>query len=288
VRFLILGGDGMLGHQLYASLRGRHEVKVTLRQDFDAYRQYGLFDATGAYMGIDARNIDAPLDVFTRFKPEVVVNAIGIVKQRAAAQDALASIEINALLPQRLAVLSRTVGARLIHISTDCVFSGRAGNYNEDMRPDPEDLYGRSKLLGEVAGERCLTLRTSLIGTELRRKTSLVEWFLAQRGTVIGYRRAIFSGLTTFEMSRVIERIALEHPKAHGLYHVSSAPISKYDLLVMLKNMLGLDITVVPDDKFQCDRSLDSTRFRTEFGYTPPGWDQMPEELAAAIRERRS
>ena len=288
MRFLILGGDGMLGHQLYTRLRGRHEIKVTLRQDFDTYRRFGLFDPGHAYAGVDVRRSDTLLKVFADFRPEIAINAVGIVKQRADAQASIPNIEINALLPHRLALLCQAVGARLVHISTDCVFSGREGNYGEDARPDAEDLYDRSKLLGEVHASHCLTLRTSMIGPELKRKTSLVEWFLAQRGTVKGYRRAIFSGLTTFEMSRVIERLALEHPAAHGLYHLSAAPISKHDLLGLLKHKLGLDITIVPDDAFQCDRSLDSTRFRTDFGYAPPSWDEMIEELAAAIRERQS
>ena len=288
MRFLILGGDGMLGHRLYKTLRQRHEAKVTLRQEFTAYREYGLFDSSDVYAGIDARNTEALLDVFQQFKPEVLINAVGIVKQRAEAEDAILSIEINALLPHRLAALSRAGGVRLVHVSTDCVFAGLTGNYNEDTRPDPDDLYGRAKLLGEVTGERCLTLRTSLIGTELRRKTGLVEWFLAQRGAVKGYRRAIFTGFTTFEMSRIIERLALDHPHAEGVYHVSSDPISKYELLSLIRDKLGLDTRIIADDTLRCDRSLDSSRFRTAFGYTPPSWDDMIEELASAIKKGTS
>lgn len=288
MRFLILGGDGMLGHQLYKRLRAAHEAKVTLRQELAAYHDCGLFDREHAYAGVDVRRTETLLEVLADYHPAMVVNAVGIVKQRADAQESIASIEINALLPHRLAVLCRAMGARLIHLSTDCVFSGRSGNYREISLPDPEDLYDRSKLLGEVQDGHCMTLRTSMIGPELKRKTGLLEWFLAQNGTVKGYRNAIFSGFTTLEMSRIIERLAVEFPRAHGIYHVSSAPISKYELLLLVKRKLGLKVEIVPDDAFRCDRSLDSSRFRGEFGYTPPSWDNMIDELAASIRETPS
>lgn len=289
MRFLILGGDGMLGHQLYKRLRGAHETRVTLRQDLAAYRDCGPFDREHAYAGVDVRRTETLLDVLADYHPAVVVNAVGIVKQRADAQESIPSIEINALLPHRLALLCRAMGARLIHLSTDCVFSGRSGNYRESSLPDPEDLYDRSKLLGEVQDGHCMTLRTSMIGPELKRKTGLLEWFLAQKsGTVKGYRNAIFSGFTTLEMSRIIERLAVEFPRAHGLYHVSSASISKYDLLMLIKRKLDLKVEIVPDDAFRCDRSLDSSRFRGEFSYTPPSWDNMIDELAASIRKTQS
>ena len=285
MRFLILGGDGMLGHQLYKRLRASHDTRVTLRENRAAYDSFSLFDSGNAYPDIDVRDAGRLSSVLTAFGPQVVINAVGIVKQRADAKTSIPSIEINALLPHRLAMLCGRSGARLIHLGTDCVFSGRAGNYSEASMPDPEDLYGRSKLLGEVEDSGCLTLRTSIIGPELRRKTGLLEWFLAQRGTVKGYRGAIFSGFTTLEMSRIIERVAVEFPEAQGLYHVASEPINKYELLKMIKRELNLKVEVVPDDGVRCDRSLDSSRFRTDFGYTPPAWTQMIEELAASMRE---
>jgi dTDP-4-dehydrorhamnose reductase len=288
MRLLILGGDGMLGHQLFRHMRGGHQVKVTLRQDLASYAAFRLFDRDNAYHGLDARDTEAMMRVLDEFRPEVVVNAVGIVKQRRDANDAIASIEINSLLPHRLAVLCRGAGARLIHFSTDCVFSGRNGNYRESSVPDAEDLYGRSKLLGEIDGDSCMTLRTSFIGPELSRKTGLLEWFLAQRGSIKGYRKAIFSGFTAIEMSRIIERVATGFPDASGIYHVSSAPISKYDLLCKIRDSLGRKIEIEPDDAFQCDRALDSSRFRKEFGYTPPGWGEMIDELAQHLKEART
>jgi dTDP-4-dehydrorhamnose reductase len=266
MRVLILGGDGMLGHRLYLHLRSRHEVKVTLRLALPAYTQYDLFNTANTCDVVDAVSF--------------IVNGIGIVKQRSAASQAVPAIEVNALFPHRLAVLCRAHGIRLIHISTDCVFSGRRGNYNEGNLPDAGDLYGRSKLLGEVTEGNALTLRTSMVGRELTRKASLLEWFLAQAGPVTGFRRAIFSGFTTNELARIIERLMVEFPDAAGLYHVSSEPISKYDLLRLVRDRMRPGVEVRPDDAFQCDRSLDSTLFKTRFGYQPPPWEAMVDELA--------
>ena len=283
MKILILGGDGMLGHRLLLSWRRRHEVRVTLRQDLDAYRRLGLFSPEIAYAGVDVRATDRLAQVLSEFRPEAVVNAVGIVKQRSDANAAIPSLEINSLLPHRLALLCKAVGARLVHLSTDCVFSGHKGAYTESDPSDADDLYGRSKYLGEVVEPGCLTLRTSIIGRELSRKTGLIEWFLSQRGgTVKGFRHAIFSGFTTHEMARIVERLLTSFEDAHGLYHVSSSPISKHDLLHKINQTLRLGIIILPEDEFHCDRSLDSTRFRREFGYIPPAWDDMVAELARA------
>lgn len=280
MRILILGGDGMLGHRLFADLRHRHDVRVTLRQPLEAYRDLGLFDFSTAIAGIDARVTDRLAEVFAAVRPDAVVNCVGIVKQRPSANDAIASLEINALLPHRLAVLCRMAGARLVHISTDCIFSGRKGAYLETDPSDAEDIYGRTKYLGEVAGDHCLTLRTSIVGYELTRKTGLLEWFLAQHGSVPGFSQAIFSGLTTNELSRVVERMLVDHQNARGVFHVSSSPIDKYSLLMLFRKYLSPDVEVVSDARLVIDRSLDSTRFRNEFGYQPPTWEAMVKELA--------
>jgi dTDP-4-dehydrorhamnose reductase len=215
------------------------------------------------------------------------VNAVGIVKQRIEAQDPVASIETNALFPHRLARLCTTTRARLVHFSTDCVFSGRVGRYRETDSPDPEDLYGRTKLLGEV-GPPHLTLRSSLIGLEAGGRQGLVEWFLASRGSVQGYRRAIFSGLTTLEMSRLVARLLDRHAGLEGLWHVASEPIDKYTLLGRLARALDRrDVTIEPVDEPICDRSLCGDAFAETTGYRAPSWDAMLAELAGAVRERK-
>lgn len=286
MRILILGGDGMLGHRLLRHLQPRHDVRVTLRQGLSTYAASGLFRHDNAYPGVDVRGTDQLMDAVADFEPEAMVNCVGIVKQRDDAKASLPSIQINALLPHRLALVARAARCRLVHLSTDCVFTGRKGGYTENDIADAEDLYGRSKLLGEVAEPGCITLRTSIIGPELSRKTALLEWFMAQRGKKIaGFRRAIYSGFTTLEMSRIIEKLLLEHPQASGLYHVSSEPISKYDLLQKANAVLKLGTTIDPQDEFVCDRSLDSTRFRKEFSYRPPAWDAMISELADEFQQ---
>jgi len=280
MRILILGGDGMLGHQLLKQWSSRHDVRVSVRNGLDAYRGYRLYTEANTYPMVEVRSMEKVLELLVSCAPDVVINAVGIVKQRAAGKEAIPSIEINALLPHRLALMCAAVGARLVHLSTDCVFSGRRGLYTEADIPDPEDIYGRSKLLGEVGGAGCITLRTSIIGRELTRYTGLVEWFFAQRGSVKGYTKAIYSGFTTGEMARIIESILVDHPDLHGVYNVSSEPIDKYQLLHLIKRHFRLDTEIEPYDGFVCDRSLDSSRFRLATGYAPPAWDRMIEELA--------
>jgi len=284
MRVLIVGGGGMLGHQLFKHLRVDHDTRVTLWRDLSAYADFGLFTNKDAYQLVDVRDTDHILEVFSDFHPAAVINAVGAVKQRGAVKIDVADLEINALFPHRIANLCRAIGSRLIHVSTDCVFSGMTGNYTEDDLPDPDDFYGRSKLLGEVCEDHCVTLRTSIIGRQLFHKKSLLEWFLAQSGQIKGFKRAIFSGFTTLELSRVIERLLVGHPNASGIYHVSSQPISKFDLLMLIKAALNLPIEIVPDGSVICDRSLDSTRFREKFGYEPPTWEMMIEELANDIK----
>jgi dTDP-4-dehydrorhamnose reductase len=217
VRILILGGDGMLGHRLLRSWTGRHEVTVTVRQPLEAYGNYGLFTADNTIDRVEAEDTARLASVLREAAPQAVINCIGIVKQRKDAKAAIPSIQINSLMPHLLREMCAGAGARLVHISTDCVFSGRTGGYRETDVPDPVDLYGRSKLLGEVWEAPAVTLRTSIIGLELSRKSALVEWFLAQRGMIRGFRRAIYSGFTTSEMARIIERVLAEHPDLDGI-----------------------------------------------------------------------
>lgn len=272
----------MLGHQLWRRLHANHEVWVTLRQPLEKYQKYGLFEAGRTLTGIDVAQDDVLAEVFRKVRPEAVINCVGIIKQLREAADPLVSISINSLLPHRLNRLCASSGARLIHISTDCVFSGRKGFYAEQDASDAEDLYGRSKFLGEVAGPNGLTLRTSIIGRELGTKSGLIEWFLNQRGqTIKGYRRAIYTGFTTLELARIIELVLTRHPELNGLWQVSSDAISKYELLKIAQQAFQWSGTIVPDDSLVCDRSLDSSRFRTATGYVPPTWPSTLNELAA-------
>ncbi len=287
MRVLIVGGDGMLGHQLLKHLSGTHDVRVTLRRPLSEYAPLDLFTTDNSYAGIDVRVPGSVAGVLADFAPDAVCNAAGIVKQRSEIADPVASIEVNALFPHRLAEMAAGVGARVLQVSTDCVFSGRRGGYTEADLPDPVDLYGRTKLVGELEGKGCVTLRTSIIGLELQRRQGLVEWALSQRGRVSGFRGARFSGVTTTELSRVCEGVLSRHVDLDGVWHVASEPISKYELLVELFRQLGrTDVQIVPDDKFVCDRTLRGDAFERATGYRCPSWITMLGELAASVRAR--
>lgn len=280
MRVLIIGGNGMLGHQLCRLLPERMEVWATFRQSPVRFEFLPPERALENVIVQDHARISEILDVV---KPDAVVNAAGIVKQRDETKQAVPSIEVNALFPHQLADMCVESGIRVIQISTDCVFSGFRGNYSEIDVPDPVDLYGRTKLLGELNRPGALTLRTSIIGWQLNTFPSLLAWFASQRGAHIkGYRRAIYSGFSTSVLSTLIGDILETRKDLTGLYHVASAPISKYDLLTRLKEELGWsDITINPDQQFFCDRSLISTRFTTTTGWNSPSWDDMIAGLAA-------
>jgi dTDP-4-dehydrorhamnose reductase len=276
MRVIVLGAAGMLGHKLLQRLRSDYKVAGTIR---DCVPDSGLLQVLSGikiYSGVDAVDLASVQRAIDDWEAQVVVNCIGIVKQTNAANDALTSIAINSLLPHQLAHLTEPRGARLIHFSTDCVFSGQRGNYVEDDMPDPVDLYGRSKLLGEVTTRNALTLRLSIVGRGLRGHLGLIDWFLSQRGRrVNGYVHALYSGLTTIAAAELVGWLIRAHPELHGLWQVSGEPISKFDLLQIVRRVYKLDIDVVPDETFRCDRQLDSTRFRKYTGWRPSSWEAM-------------
>ncbi len=197
------------------------------------------------------------------------------------AKNAVKTLELNAVFPHRLAELAEQCGARLINISTDCVFDGVNGNYTENDLPNAQDLYGKSKSLGEVTGEKCLTLRTSIIGRELKTQHSLVEWFLSNEGkSVKGFTNAIYSGFPTVVLADIIERLISEFPQMHGLYQVSSEPINKFDLLQLIREAYRADIKIEPDADFKIDRSLNGTKFKEATGMIFPDWQTMIRRMA--------
>ncbi len=281
MKILILGGSGMLGHRLWMALQPRHEVSVTVRGDRSPFPPVPEFPARLVRCRVDAQSPDDVARVLSDVRPELVINCIGLTKQKKDAVDPLLSIHLNALFPHRLALLCRTAGTRLIHVSTDCVFSGKRGGYRESDPSDAEDLYGRTKALGEVVDPHATTLRTSIIGHELYGRHGLLEWFLSQTGTIQGYRKAIFTGFTTHELALIIDRHVVANPGLSGLFHVSSSPISKFDLLQIVKQAYRKEVEIVPDEDFVCDRSLDSTRFRQATGYEPPSWPAMITEMSS-------
>ena len=276
MRLLVLGAGGMLGNALIRYFDSSSGVSVfgTLRSEIPDFYINNVSMCT-LYPYIDVEKEDDLLSVFDKVQPGVVINAVGLIKQLNASSDPLASIPINTLFPHKLAKICSLDGVRLIHLSTDCVFSGFKGMYTEDDATDASDLYGRSKLLGEVDYPHAITIRTSMIGHEISANRSLVEWFLSQNSKVKGYRHAIFSGLPTVEIARVIMDYILTHPELRGVYHVSADPISKFELLQKISHEYSKSIEIIPDDTLVIDRSLDSSRFRAATGFVPKSWDEM-------------
>lgn len=279
---LVLGASGMLGHAVLRFFAGSSGITVYGSVRSGAAKAL-LPSAvqSNVITGIDVDNWDSLVALFARTQPDVVINCVGLVKQLAEADDPLAAIPINSLLPHRLARLCAVRGARLVHISTDCVFAGTRGMYLETDPSDAKDLYGRSKFLGEVHGPGAVTLRTSIIGPELNSAHGLVGWFLAQTGRIRGFTHAIFSGLPTVELARVIRDFVLPDPQLQGLYHVAAAPINKYELLRLIAAAYGRTIEIAPDAALVIDRSLNAGRFRELTGYVAPDWPG----LVHAMRE---
>lgn len=275
-KILVLGASGMLGNAVFRVLAGspQSDVVGTVRSS----RSVGLLPNTlgeRLVSGVDVENSDTLVSLFSKVRPAVVINCIGLVKQLAESDDPLQAIPVNSVLPHRLARLCDAVGARLVHMSTDCVFSGKRGMYSETDFPDADDLYGRSKFLGEVDYPNAITLRTSIIGHERDGARSLINWFLSQEGQVKGYARAVFSGFPTVEIARIIRDYVIPNPELHGVFNVSAEPINKFDLLTLVAEVYGKSIEIVSDDKLVIDRSLDSTRFRQATGFSPEQWPQL-------------
>lgn len=290
-KILILAGSGMLGHLLlrYFSAYPEYDVHATARS-LAGLQKHFPDDLLARFRpdSVDANYFDSVIRALASVHPDVVINCIGIIKQLPLADDPLTAITVNALLPHRISLISRTAGARLIHISTDCVFDGRKGMYTENDQSNAEDLYGRTKYLGEVSYPHCVTLRTSIIGHELKGGYGLIEWFLSQTQKVRGFRKAIYSGFPTIELARIIRDYVLPNPELSGIYHVSSEPISKYDLLRLVAERYGKEIEIESYDDFVQDRSLDSSLFRKTTGYQPPSWDKLVEMMHTDFLANRS
>lgn len=280
MKILILGATGMLGNSMFRFLSTDKNLDVYATSRSSSARSYFSKDlADKIVSNVEVENHDSLVEVLNKVKPNVVINCIGLVKQLADANDPLKALPINSLLPHRLAGLCELVGSRLIHISTDCVFSGKKGNYKESDFPDCYDLYGRSKFLGEVDYPHAITLRTSIIGHELSGNRSLTNWFLSSKGSVKGFEKAIYSGFPTVELARIIKDFVLPNKELHGLYHVASKPINKLELLKLVAEIYGKKIEIIPSDELVIDRSLDATRFNEVTGYSPPDWRELVKRM---------
>lgn len=276
MKVLVLGASGMLGNAMVRILSEDANLTIFGTARSRAVRDFFAPEiASQLIVGIDVENHDGLAKLFCEVRPDVVVNCIGLVKQLAQAEDPLMALPINAMLPHRLAALCDLAGARLVHMSTDCVFSGKKGGYRETDIPDAEDLYGRSKLLGEVDYPHSVTLRTSIIGHELQSAHGLIGWFLSQEAKCKGYTRAIFSGFPTVEVAKIVRDVVIPRRDLAGVYHVAAEPISKYELLRLVAEVYGKSIEIVPDGSLVIDRSLNAQRFKEATGYVPPPWRDL-------------
>ena len=289
MKVLIFGVGGMLGHKLYQVLGKRIEITGTIRGGVGRLKSYGIFEAGRIIERTDVSDVYSVERVITEVRPDVVINAVGVIKQKPSAKDVETTLTINSIVPNRLAAFSEQFGFRLICVSTDCVFKGDRGGYKETDIPDALDLYGQSKHWGEVTDGNCITLRTSIIGHELASSHSLIDWFFSNNGRrVKGFKKAIYSGFPTITFSNLVADVIENHTELRGLYHVSSEPIDKYSLLEMVRNRAGLDIQIQPDEDFVIDRSLISDRFRAATGFQPRGWEEMIDEMISDPTEYSS
>lgn len=276
MKVLIIGGSGMLGHKLIQVLSRNFETATTIRSEKNSLETFGFHKRTKVFDQINVENIKTVENVLIDFKPDFVINAVGIIKQLPESKNSNLILDINSIFPKSLSLLNQKYNFKLINISTDCVFSGKIGNYNETDISDAEDLYGKSKYLGEVISENCLTIRTSIIGREILTTHSLIEWFLSKQGKRIkGYKKAIYSGFPTVILSEIILNLIIQYPDLTGLFHVSSNPINKFELLNLVKKEFNIEVEIEPFEDFVIDRSLDSTKFRKFTGFTPISWEEM-------------
>ncbi|OYQ77610.1 NAD(P)-dependent oxidoreductase [Wohlfahrtiimonas chitiniclastica] len=278
-KILVLGASGMLGASCFRFFLSRqYNIFGTIRSSLNR-GYFSNIENQSLYDQVDAYDFESIQNIVLKLQPDIILNCIGIIKQLDNINDSINTIYINSLLPHQLAKLADSIEAKLIHFSTDCVFTGVKGNYVESDFADSNDLYGRSKFLGEVNNNNHLTLRTSIIGHELNSHFSLIDWFLHQQDTIQGYSKAIFSGLPTCYVAEIVENIILNHYDLSGLFHLSVDPINKYDLLNIVKNIYQKNIEIVKNENFIIDRSLDSTKLNGIINYPHPSWELLIKKL---------
>ncbi|MBC7429122.1 MAG: SDR family oxidoreductase [Bacteriovorax sp.] len=282
MRILILGASGMIGHRMWATLSSDHETIGVLRRP--ALGDLALIPGislSNSVLSVEAHDLPKISKVIQDTKPDVVLNCIGIVKQLKDSHDHLKSISINSLFPHQLAKVCADNNARMIHLSSDCVFDGVKGHYIESDFQNAQDLYGKSKTLGEIDYlENVLTIRTSSIGREVFPHGGLLEWFLGNRGkTIAGFSKVIYSGLTTKTLANVISQNIFTNPELSGVLHVAGLPIDKWSLLKLIQEHFNLKMEITVDKDFTLDRSLDYSEFTKKTMFQAPTWSSMMKDL---------
>jgi dTDP-4-dehydrorhamnose reductase len=281
MKVLIFGGNGMLGHKLVQAWQNKFDVYTTIRKSFAELEHLQIFDRKKTFDNVEVENFDSIIKIIDEVQPDAIVNAIGIIKQLPTSKNIVKTLEVNSIFPHKVAEVCQARKIRFITISTDCVFNGKKGNYTEDDISDAEDVYGKSKNLGEVTGENCLTIRTSIIGREIGTSHSLVDWFLSNEGgKVKGYTKAIYSGFPTIVLAEIIADILENQPNLSGLYQISSNFIDKFSLLKIIREAYNANILIESFDDFQIDRSLNCDKFKKATGFSPKSWEEMIRLMA--------
>jgi dTDP-4-dehydrorhamnose reductase len=274
-KILILGSDGMAGHIIadYLTEKG-HAVFTTTRKNTDEKNSH--FDVIENYKELE--------NILNKVKPEIVINCIGMLN-KFTEENKAGAVLINSFLPHYIDSLSEKYNFKFVHISTDCVFSGEKGDYIETDFADAASFYGKSKALGEVNNEKNLTFRTSIVGPDINPNgAGLFQWFMKQEGEIKGFSKVIWTGVTTLELAKAIEKSF--DLNITGLYHlVNNQKINKYDLLVLFKKYMGKDIVIEKDDTYVSDKSLINTR--TDFDLKIPSYEKMVEEMSVWINNNR-
>ena len=280
MKLLIFGSDGLLGNTIIKFFFEKKDYEVFgILRDFSKIRffkknyQKNFFEVKNVLDFVDLEN------KIKELRPNVIINCLGKTNKNLSNNLICEYIQINSLFPHKLHQISTSLDIRLIHLSTDCIFSGRKGFYSETDIPDPIDIYGKSKLLGELNYANSITLRKSVIGHELITKNGLLEWFLSEDGPIEGYKNAIFSGLTVLELARIINDFILPRKDLNGIFNVSGLPISKYDLLKAISSEYQKSIKIIPNELIKIDRSLDSSSFNKCTGYKPKKWPELIKSM---------
>lgn len=283
MRVLILGVSGLIGHKLFQELTSSFEVFGTLHKIKQQYGDIQLFSGDNVIGGVDVKKFEILTGVFAAINPDVILNCVGITKRKININYPLEVLMVNSVFPHQLANWAKENQKRVIHFSTDCVFDGKIGNYTESSLTTAEDIYGRTKALGEITYNHTLTIRSSFIGQELFDRTELLDWFLSQDGKVIkGFKNTFYSGVSTIFMAKVIKEIILNFPDLFGLYQLAPGnPISKFELLSIAKESFNINVDIIADELHVHHPTLDSSKLKTEIDLTVPSWKEMMDELAS-------
>ena len=282
MKILILGGNGMIGHKMYQTISKIHkDTWVTLRKSLTSYSYSEIYNPEKVIDNIDLINFQTISNQLNKINPDIVVNACGITIRRGIETLKSNSIILNSALPHFLNEWVTSNNKRLIHFSTDCVFTGAKGDYIDNDNKDAYDLYGSTKSMGEVIDSKfAITLRGSMIGSELENKTELFEWFLKQKSkTIKGFNKVIYSGITTTKMAEIVLKLIDQFPNLSGVYNISSKPISKFELLKLWNNLFDINANIEIDNSYTSNKNLISDNFYRTISMEQPDWVELSSQL---------